>query len=80
MSDRNYWLSTLKPNNLVLESSSAGQRTVRIRKIERNKIYYHNAYQDVEEIRFVHHATGASSDYARHLLPLNSNDIPITTI
>lgn len=72
MTDRQHWLQTLKPNDLVLESSHTGQRTVRIQRTERNKIFYHNAYTDVENVRFVHHATGASSDYARHLLPLSA--------
>lgn len=80
MTERQHWLQTLKPNNLVLESSHAGQRTVRIQKIERGKIFYHNAYTNVEELRFVHHVTGASSDYARHLLPLNADSGLITTI
>ncbi|MCP5463379.1 MAG: hypothetical protein H7A34_09485 [bacterium] len=78
MRSRDQWLKELRPGNLVIESTATAQRTVRIVQITTNKIYYAGFYSETDLEAFVWLATGASSAYDRHILPV-SPEYPMVT-
>lgn len=77
---REQWLKELKPGNLVIETTATRQRTVRVTQIIRNKIYYTGFYGEAEHDDFVWRASGASSTYDRHILPVSPENNVLTPI
>lgn len=77
---REQWLKELKPGNLVIESTATAQRTVRIVQIVRNKIYYTGFYGETDHDNFVWIASGATSTYDRHILPICPENNVLTPI
>lgn len=74
MNSREDWLQNLKQGNIIIECSATEHVIVQIQEIKKGKIWYHNVYTNVSNVRCVSTKDGFSSDHKRHIIPQDSED------
>ena len=74
MDAREDWLQTLKQGQIIIECSATEHTVVQKKKKKKGKIWYHNVYTNVSNVRCVLIKDGFSSDRKRHIIPQDAED------